>query len=491
MILVSYCGVEHDNSISVYDNGKILYAKYERDIGVKHARPSFSWYIERLQNWGIDYRKVNSFCTNFNPPLDNGNALPYASRCNNKSMQFVIHNNKSIDYYVNHHFCHAYSNLNFNFDCSKAIVLDGYGPHNYSSWLHNPKFRQNSMYKYKSSGIILDNLGFKIGLTGDDLDFAGKIMGLQSYGQPDTKIINDWSNHFPYDNDLFDSWVRNYDIKIDYHDQKFLDFVATVFWTAYEINKKYFSHFSKDEKIIFSGGTALNVNWNRQLLDSGYKLDIQPQVHDESISLGGLRFLCDINNVPFEMSNFPYCQDDEAPNSKPNKDTIDKVAELLANGKIVGWYQGHGELGPRALGNRSILMKPDIPDGKDMINKKIKKREWWRPFGASVKKDKASEYFDLDNSPYMLYAAKVLNSDIHSITHVDGTCRHQTVTPEQNPLFYDLLDAFESKTGLPVLLNTSLNLGGKPIAGKIEEAIELFNTSEMDALCVGNDLYIK
>jgi carbamoyltransferase len=136
-------------------------------------------------------------------------------------------------------------------------------------------------------------------------------------------------------------------------------------------------------------------------------------------------------------------------------------------------------------------MRPDIPNGKDIINQKVKHREWWRPFGASVKQDKASKYFDLDNSPYMLYTAKVLKDDLPSITHADGTCRHQTVTPEQNSVFYNLLDAFESKTGLPVLLNTSLNLGGKPIAGKIEEAVELFQNSEMDALCVGDELYVK
>ena len=163
----------------------------------------------------------------------------------------------------------------------------------------------------------------------------------------------------------------------------------------------------------------------------------------------------------------------------------------MAQGKIVAWYQGHGELGPRALGNRSILMNPTIKDGKKILNDKVKKREWFRPFGASVKEEHASEYFDLKHNPYMLFTSKVLSKDLDAVTHVDNTCRHQTVNVKQNEDFYNLLDSYQKITGMPVLLNTSLNLGGKPIASRPEEAIELMHTTELDAVCIGDEVIVK
>ena len=129
-------------------------------------------------------------------------------------------------------------------------------------------------------------------------------------------------------------------------------------------------------------------------------------------------------------------------------------------------------------------MNPMIKDGKEILNSRVKKREWWRPFGASVLKDKAADYFDIEDSPYMLYNAKVKQSGLDSITHVDGTCRHQTVTYESNPKYYELISAFEKKTGCPILLNTSLNIGGKPIAGTPEDA----DVSGLDALIIGNQI---
>merc|ERR1711995_25527 len=130
-----------------------------------------------------------------------------------------------------------------------------------------------------------------------------------------------------------------------------------------------------------------------------YNMDILPHVYDGGLSIGALRYAV---GYDFDIGEFPYCQDDYAP-EEVNDQTIEEAAELLAQGMIVGWYQGHGEIGPRALGNRSILMNPMIKNGKDILNSRVKKREWWRPFGASVLREKAAEYFDIDDSPYMLY----------------------------------------------------------------------------------------
>ena len=223
-------------------------------------------------------------------------------------------------------------------------------------------------------------------------------------------------------------------------------------------------------------------------------LYIPPHCNDEGLSLGIvelLRVMYDQQD-PFDTSGFPYWQDDEIPKDTPTKSTIKEVANLLASGKIVGWYQGNGEIGPRALGNRSILMSPLVKNGKDIINKRVKNREWFRPFGASVIEEHISKFFDWDSpSPYMQYVMDVLRKDdFPSITHVDGTCRIQTVSQDLE-IYYDLISEFENLTGVPILLNTSLNNGGKPICGTIADSLELFYRSDIDALVVGNQIYKK
>jgi len=165
----------------------------------------------------------------------------------------------------------------------------------------------------------------------------------------------------------------------------------------------------------------------------------------------------------------------------------------LANGKIVGWYQGKGEIGPRALGNRSILLNPLIKNGKQILNEKVKKREHFRPYGASIIESHTSNFFDCNfSSEYMLYAVKIKNKDLFPcISHIDNTCRIQTVSNNQNQIYYNLLNNFFEKTGVPMLLNTSLNINGKPIASTKKDAMELFKNSDMDILCFGNEIYKK
>ena len=182
-------------------------------------------------------------------------------------------------------------------------------------------------------------------------------------------------------------------------------------------------------------------------------------------------------------------QDDEAPEDEPDIWTTIEVAKLIADNKVVGWYQGHGEVGPRALGNRSILFNAANKDAKERVNK-IKQREWWRPFGASVTEEEASQFFDIPKSRHMLFNSKVLYSGIPGVTHVDGTCRHQTVPSSDNPFYY-LLEYVKLETDLPIVLNTSLNSRGKPICATIEQALDIFKTTEMDAICIGNKVYKK
>ena len=173
---------------------------------------------------------------------------------------------------------------------------------------------------------------------------------------------------------------------------------------------------------------------------------------------------------------------------------VGKVADLLAEGKIVGWVQGRAEFGPRALGNRSILANPTIPDIKDRLNGEVKFREEFRPFAPSILDEAGSDYFiAYQTSPYMERALRFRPGAarrVPGVVHTDGTGRLQSVRPEWNPRFHDLLSAFEDRTGVPVVLNTSFNLMGKPIIHSVEDALGVFLTSGLDVLVL-DDLIIE
>jgi carbamoyltransferase len=172
----------------------------------------------------------------------------------------------------------------------------------------------------------------------------------------------------------------------------------------------------------------------------------------------------------------------------------DETARLIAEGNVVGWFQGRMEFGPRALGGRSILADPRDPKMRDTLNMKIKFREGFRPFAPSVLADKASEWFDIEcDSPYMLLVAQVRDGKrvIPSVTHVDNSARLQTVTREESPLYYDVIKAFEGRTGVPIVINTSFNVRGEPIVCTPHDAYLCFMRTNMDHLVLGHHLLDK
>ena len=160
------------------------------------------------------------------------------------------------------------------------------------------------------------------------------------------------------------------------------------------------------------------------------------------------------------------------------------VADLLCQGEIVALFQGKSEAGQRALGNRSLLFDPRVKNGKDIVNR-IKQRESFRPFAGTVLLEDASEWFDtreLNDYSYMQYAVKAKKSGIGAVVHVDNTCRVQTVTKRQNKHFYNLIKAFKDKTKVPILLNTSFNLGGEPLVETFDDAIRTLKKSNINYL---------
>lgn len=174
---------------------------------------------------------------------------------------------------------------------------------------------------------------------------------------------------------------------------------------------------------------------------------------------------------------------------------LECAADLLAANRIVGHFHGRSEMGPRALGNRSILMSPSKAENKDILNARVKHREPFRPFAPACLLERASDFFEIDRpSPYMLLVPAVRQdkrSVIPAVTHVDGTGRLQTVSRSDNPRFRRLIELFAERTGVPVLLNTSFNDNGEPIVETPEDAVRCFLATEIDALLVEDVLLIK
>ncbi len=271
-------------------------------------------------------------------------------------------------------------------------------------------------------------------------------------------------------------------------------------------------------RLCYAGGVALNsvANW-RILRESGVEeLYVQPAAGDSGGALGAAlyaqhallnqprRFVMNHAYWGAEASaetveNFLKAQGIPFERFEDKNRLVDRAAGLLASGKGMGWVQGRFEWGPRALGNRSILADPRKAEMKDIVNRKIKFREPFRPFAPSVLAKEAAAYFDLPAgselaSQFMLVVPPVRpekRSEIPAVTHVDGTGRVQTVEDSANPLYADLIRAFGKQTGVPILLNTSFNLKGEPIVNTPSEATLTFQRSEMDALVLGHCLVTK
>ena len=264
--------------------------------------------------------------------------------------------------------------------------------------------------------------------------------------------------------------------------------------------------------LAMAGGCALNSVANGKVFaETAFRRTwIQPAAGDEGLAIGAaLHTYHSTLRQPrrYEMKNSylgPEFSDSriESDLGKANlkyrklerEPLLEAVAGQIAAGNVVGWFQGRMEWGPRALGNRSIVAHPGLPDMKDVLNARIKHREWFRPFAPSILAERQSEYFEYDHpSPFMLHVYRIRpekRAQLCAVNHVDDTGRLQTVSHDENPLYYDLIRAFERKTGIPVILNTSFN-ENEPIVCTPDEAIDCFKRTRMDVLAIGPYLVLK
>jgi carbamoyltransferase len=264
--------------------------------------------------------------------------------------------------------------------------------------------------------------------------------------------------------------------------------------------------------LCLAGGTALNCSMNGKLAQLPFvdEIFIQPAAHDSGTALGAALYVHvqKTGKRPDWKMEHAYWGPEYLPEAveealeafhdlhyRRSEDIFTETAAHLAEGKIIGWFQGRSEVGPRALGCRSILGNPSDPTMKDRMNNQVKHREPWRPFAPSILEEEMARYIrEPIPSPFMILAFDTRSEtreEIISAIHVDGTCRPQTVSRSTNPRYWELINAFRSITGVPAVLNTSFNVAGQPIVNSPFEAIDTFLNCGMDMLAIGDYLVWK
>ena len=459
---------------------------------------------------------------------------------------------------VSHHLAHAYSAFAASpFDEGVVMIVDGVG--NYSSDIKepgqltegvNPLARESESY-YRFNGTKLETLK-KIwleprrGLLSDeffnmdglgavysrvssyifaDWNKCGEVMGLAPYGRPNAfrrlMELKDGEFHAPEWDETFDKpWFPDSDEK--WEDSPYMAHWEDMAWRVQQDAEEILIERARGlrettgaKNLCLAGGVALNcVAKGRIVREAGFEnVWIQPAAGDNGISIGCAlygqlavlkqprKFVMKIATLGREYSD----EDTRRMIRSPlvSRRTFDgsgegicrESARLLADGKVFGWFQGRSEFGPRALGNRSILGDPRRPEMKDILNKRVKFRQAFRPFAPIVLYERAKDIFEgEDESPFMLRAKRVRpewRDRIPGIVHVDGTARVQTVRREHNPRMYDLLTEFEKLTGVPVLINTSFNIKGEPIVETPRDAMNCFIYTGIDYLALHDTLVSK
>jgi carbamoyltransferase len=548
--------VGHDKGAVIIEDGKVVVGiTQERLSRIKHdgAHQGGILPIESinycLDYMGITYRNIDLFVystTEMTDDVDKQMAKYFDDDLTNKTK------------FIPHHLAHAYSSFfSSGFDEASVVVADASGSilshlNKLPEWYeedYKEKLPTNedwcegiSIYHFKkneftevykkwikypvpletedcvSVGTVYSEGSLQLIYEPNDNTWpAGKLMGLASYANQD--IVND----APYfitekDGDIFIPNKRIYP-KVTYNSDFFSRAcVAGIYQREQERVSIMLAERAKNltdsKNICVAGGSFLNCNSNEKILDSGLfdNCYFIPASDDSGIPLGcawyAYQQLIDIEKVEYlnpyigktytekeinsALNEFPFLTIEKYDNFE---NLLEDVSFWLTQNRVIGWFQNGSEIGPRALGNRSILASPINSWMTGHINSDIKRREWYRPFAPAVLFEHQSEIFWSDvYSPYMLVTTTVKEEWRHKIpavTHVDFTARHQSVTEESNPRFYSLIKKFYEKTGVPVLLNTSFNGPKEPMVESPRNAIISFIETNLDYLVINNVLISK
>ncbi len=440
-----------------------------------------------------------------------------------------------------HHMAHAASAFfSSGFDRAAVLVADGVGEWETTSWGIGEgnalRFVETLTFPH-SLGLFYSALTAYLGFRVNDAEW--KVMGLAAYGrvvykrQFESMVEVREDGSFRLRPEFFswhssgslatDAWCkllgrpprRRGEPLDDFHN----DVAASGQRLVEEVIVRIGAHIRARttlNRICVAGGVGLNsvANW-RLMQDAGFDdIFIQPAAGDAGAALGAALHVSHARrgvkrsermSHAYLGPEFPdqgvRAELDEAgviyESCASDRVLIEQAADAIAAGKVVGWFQGRMEFGPRALGARSILADPRHAEMKDAINAKVKFRESFRPFAPAVLHDEAHRFFEMPrgmHAPFMLLVPQVrpeMRARIPAVTHADGSARVQTVTRESNPLYYDLIAAVGRRTGIPIVINTSFNVRGEPIVCTPKDALKTFSHSGLDALFMGRYVVSK
>jgi carbamoyltransferase len=537
----------HDASVTFVDkDGKIRIFEYERFCKKRFGifKSSEDGKIlgtdEKTRSDFIDYVKIN---------LKEEPEVILYSELDSEDIKFLQSKFKEVKniYHMGHHMSHcAGAYFQSGFKNALAISLDG-GGFDYLTYdsmnvlSYSIGVFYDGEYKKLTDNNTENSIPFNPGIYGtfgyyvseinkevnevgksdkNALTYAGKIMGLAAYGNVREEWIEGIENYYNYHPTQY---ISNADqisnelstsMGIDLYENCFsgqdsYDLAATNQYVFEKLSFNFILEYIEEYKldVVFSGGCALNVLFNQRLKEylSSRKINlyIPPYPSDCGLSFGHFTYYQSLKADPS-----PYCGIGIIDKSdlykyyikynSLNKSfyaKVDLIVDLIKDGKIGGILKGNSEVGPRALGNRSIICDPSIADMKDILNSKVKFREWFRPFAPVCREEDKDKYFEnAYPSEYMSFAPRVkeeYKNSLPSITHADGTARLQTVNCNQHSLFYDILTELHNRNEISVIMNTSFNIKGKPILTSIEDAFNVLETTELDFIVVENLLFVK
>ena len=520
----------HDCSFCILEDGHpIIHAEYERYIREKEP-PGDS--LKFLYDVCGDCADISHMATCY--PSRKINAYPESL----KQMRQIIETNNGKEFYIGHHQAHA-ANVFFssNFEDALIITIDGGGiedSHNSATACTIWKGNGNRIEHLKTYSLRSMNIGslwtrctryiFKLQSGWPRGHQAGSVMAMAAMGDS-SRFFNDFyrmltkdisaASQKPHDqpagantgNDpihpYLDKWV-----KLAEHEQTKYDLAAGLQRATEvlvdEIVKNGLSLFSDSKNICFSGGVALNSVLIGKILDKFDQFDniyISPTSHDGGLTLGAAQYVWHhvLNNPRIKWNDnitpylgVKYPKEDILKDINKVKDRVnvsdssdEEIIDLLDKQNIVAVFGGGSESGRRALGNRSILADPRSPTMKDKVNENVKHRQWYRPFAPSILREEVKNWFKRDiDSPYMSFVVEFkdeVKDRVPAVVHFDGTARLQTVTEKDNSWYYNFLKQWQSKTGVPILLNTSFN-DREPICEIAEHALNCFLNTNIDYL---------
>lgn len=499
-----------------------IFKEETRLAQLRHAKYSQNEETQFLSENANIYDYVMSFVSN--NVENSGKHLKF--RCDTS----IPHN--TIFKHYDHHLTHAATGCYTSpFSEAVCVVVDGFGEGSSTAIYQYKDNQLERIHINKMQGNIEKSLGVfygtLCGLCGFDI-WRGeewKVMGLAPYGKFNQDIYDLMQQRFQ---------VKNFDfICPDSGNEALTDllsharkptqdalFIADLAHTGQQFFCDKLTELlenvhdlSLSKNLVLSGGCALNSAYNGKILalTNFENLHVYSAPGDDGNALGAalLAFNDDQPNriqpslqTPYLGSNIKEETLDnikafsQLPYIQTNSTNIIKIAaKMLSEQKIIGWVQGNAEFGPRALGNRSILADPSSPLMKDKINSRVKFREEFRPFAPSILHNHGDQYFhNYQDSPYMertLAFRKTVTKRVPAVVHIDGTGRLQSVRKDWNPKYHALIEEFFELTGIPLLLNTSFNVMGKPIIHSAEDALTVFHTSGLDAIFIENTIFIK